>query len=169
MRNGGVTLLELIVTITLVGIMSVLAFPVMNYLQSSRTRLAGSQIASDLNYSRDYAQSTGRRTWAIFDSSSESWTLLSEDPANPGRSNAVAMTHPATGGQFTQQIGDGEYEGIEVVSVNIDGGSEVGFDWLGRPLNESGNELAGRGEIILSDNFQVTIEPGTGHVQAIAP
>ena len=168
-KDGGVTLLELILIIVIVGIISALAIPTFNYLDQSRTKLAGRQLAMDITYSRDYAQSTGVRTWTSFNSINQSWTVLAEDPANPGRANATVLTNPATGQSYIQTVDQGEYTGVQMTAINIDGGSEVGFDWLGRPVNETGAALASQGQITLNNNHQVVVEPGTGYIQMASP
>ena len=46
---------------------------------------------------------------------------------------------------------------------------EVGFDWLGRPLNSSETALAAQGVVTITGSHRVYIATETGHVTWAAP
>ena len=94
-------------------------------------------------------------------------------PEGSGTSEVVrgasALTDPATGGDMVETLGTGSFIGVELVSATFDAGSEVGFDWLGQPLNSADTTLAAAGTVTLSDGHQITVTISTGHIAYVAP
>ncbi len=158
----GFSMVELIAVLVIVGIMAAVGAPAISYAQGSRQRVACRQVARDLNYARERAVATGTRTWVVFNASTDIYTMLVEVPANPGRANAVALTDPATGKAFSQALNTGDFAGVDLVSVSSGTGSEVGFDWLGKPYDSTSTLLTSAATITLSAGQSVTVEPGTG-------
>jgi len=97
LRNGGFTLVELIVVITVVGIVSAVCVSSLTSLGSTREAAAARQLLHDLSYAREVALMTGTRTWVRFNLQAGTYSLLSESVATPGRANATALSDPATG------------------------------------------------------------------------
>lgn len=167
--GGGFTLVELIAVLLIVGVLAATAIPSLQKIASTRASMAAAKLLNDLTHARQLAIATGTRTWVVFDASAETWTVLSEDPTNPGRVNATVINDPATGGTFVQTLGTGEFAGAQIISAAFDGNPEVGFDWLGRPLNSAEGSLAAQGTVTLTDNHLVHVAVSTGHVTHVAP
>ena len=162
-------MIELIAVMSIVGVLAVAAVPTLANLGDARASLAARQLLKDMTFARQYAVATGTRSWVIFDAAGETWSLLQEDPASPGRSGASFMTDLATGGNYTIELGSGSYAGIGIASATFDAGVEVGFDWLGQPLNNTESELAANGTVTLTGGHLITVTAGTGHVFHTAP
>jgi prepilin-type N-terminal cleavage/methylation domain-containing protein len=159
----GFTLIEVIVVILMVAILSAVAVPRLANIGSSRAGVAARSIARDLTYARERAIATGTRTWVVFSPSTHSYSVLSEDPANPGRIGATTLTDPnGTGKPFVQYLNTGEYVGVTMSSAVFGTGSEVGFDWVGKPYSNSSTALSANGTITLSGGYSVTVEATTG-------
>ena len=167
--DGGFTLIELIAVIVILGILSIVALPAMNSMDDTRTTMASRQLLRDLTFARQHAVATGTVTWVVFNTGAETWQILEEDTSNPGRANATVMTDPATGQSYTITLGTDAYAGTEVVSAAIDADVEVGFDWLGRPLNAAETALAAQGVVTLNDGHVVNIAAETGYAEYVAP
>lgn len=161
-KVGGFTLLELIAVIVIVAILAAVAVPTVGTIANTRGASAGRQLLRDLTFARQHAAATGVRTWVDFDVGAESWSVLVEDPDNPGRSNATVFLDPSTGTSFTQVLGSGAYFGVGISSASFDSAAEVGFDWLGEPLNSAENALAADGTVSLTTGHAVTIQQGSG-------
>ena len=114
------------------------------------------------------AVTTGRTAWISFDAAAETYAMKVEPLGISGRSQASAWIDPATGRAFQQFLNSGEWAGVTIASASFGGGSWVGFDRLGRPLNFSEVELTSAGQLTLDGGVVVSVEPGTGRV-AVAP
>nr|AQQ75241.1 hypothetical protein [uncultured bacterium] len=162
-RSAGFTLIELVAVIVIVAILASVAAATMN-LGSARSGLAAKQLLRDITFARQWSIATGRNSWVVFSPGSNLWTILAEDPANPGRLNATTMTDMATGKPYTITVGVDDYVGVSIESCNFDGGNEVGFDWLGEPV-VAGGPLAAQGVVVLIGGRQVIVEAGSGLVR----
>ena len=167
--GGGFTLIEFIAVMVVLAILAAAAVPTLNSVGSTRSAMAGKQLLRDLSYARQRAVATGARSWVIIDANAETWSVLAENPLNPGRANAAVVPDFATGKNFTVSLGIGEYQGIGIASCNFDGGGEIGFDWLGKPLNSASTSLAANGAVVLSGGHQIIVHAHTGHIDYAAP
>lgn len=159
----GFTLVELIAVIAIVGVMSVTALVSMSGTDATRARAAGRALARDLTFARERAIATGATSWVVLSVGTNSYSILAEDPAVPGRAGAVAITDPATGQPFVMRLGQQETAGVVLQSVSIaGGGNDLGFDWLGRPLNAAGTRLTTSSSIALSSGVSISVSGGAG-------
>lgn len=168
-KASGFTLVEVVAVLLLVSILAAVAVPAVNSMGSSRGSMAAKQLLRDVTFARQNAIATGVKTWVRFNAGTESWTLWSEDAANPGRANASVMEDAATGQQYTITLGSGAYYGVAVTSAAFDGNDEIGFDWLGRPYNESETELAADGTVVLNSGHTLSVLKGSGLAQLASP
>lgn len=169
--TGGFTLIELVAVLVILSIIAISAIPVLASLDDTRGGMAARELVRDLTYARQRAVATGTRTWVQFDTAAETWTVLAEDPTNPGKANASVITDPGTGTPFVKTLATGSFAGVELVSAAFTGGADndLGFDWLGRPLDKNETLLTSQGAAQVSGGHQVTIEAVTGHIAYVAP
>lgn len=167
--GGGFTLIELLVVMVIVALLAAVAVPAIDRASASRAAMAAKLLLHDLTFARQRAVATGTPAWVVFDTDAQTWSVLAEDPESPGRAGASIIADPATGRSFVQALNANEFVGVRISSASFDGNPEIGFDWLGRPLNSSETELAAEGTITLTDNHLLTVAVGTGHVAYLAP
>ena len=168
-RGGGFTLIELLAVMVVVAIMALVAIPTITTLSADRSSIAARQLLRDLSFARQRAVATGTRSWVVFDTVAHTWTILAEDPLAPGRAGAAVIQDPATGHDFVQTLDVNEFAGVQFVTVDFDGNLEVGFDWLGQPLNDTEAALAALGSVTLSGNDVVEVQIETGYVTFTPP
>jgi len=160
--GSGFTLIELIAVMAIAMIMCGVAFASLGPLQSTRRGIAAKRLQRDLAFVRQRALATGTTHWVVISIGSQNWTLLVEDPANPGRANAVALTDMATGQAYQTQLGGDPLTGVQLQSAGFDGQPIIGFDWLGRPLNSTGALLAANGQAVFQSGATVEVTAGSG-------
>ena len=105
-RRGGFSLIELIAVIVILAILSATAVPTLSAITVNRQRQAARQLLRDMTLARQWAVATGTRTWVIFDTGAETWTVKAEDPEE-GNFAGAARLKPAR-----NQV---DVEGIQVV------------------------------------------------------
>lgn len=167
-RTPSFTLIELVVTLTIVAILAATAVPKLATLGTRRLAPAAWQLATHIRFARNLAMTACRRTWVEFNVSGNSYSVYIEDPDTPGRSDRILATHPETRGDFNVILNSGDFDGIEVDTASFGGRAEVEFDWLGQPYNGMGSLLASDGTVVLgSDSATRTVRvvAETGMVQ----
>ncbi|MFN0132120.1 MAG: Tfp pilus assembly protein FimT/FimU [Phycisphaerales bacterium] len=168
--RGAFSLVELIAVLVIVGVMAAVAAPALTPTTSARSAMVAKTVARDVAYARERAISTGTGCWVVVVTASNSYSILQENCASPGRAGATVTTDPATPGRnFVQTLNTGERAGVTITSVNLDGTAEVGFDWRGKPYNASSVALSSQGVIGLSGGWSVRVEAGSGFVTATTP
>jgi len=163
---GAFTLVELAAVMVVMAIVAAIAVPALSNVAATRRGYAARQVLRDLSFARERALNTGLRSWVIFTTSSNSYSVKAEPAGSPGRSNAVTLTDPATGSNYTQLLNTGEFSGVTIASAVFDAGSEVGFDWQGKPLNSGATSLSSNGVVTLSGGATITVYAGTGLIAA---
>ena len=168
-RETGFTVIEMISVIVVLAVLSAVSIPSLTSMQGSRGAAAARHLLRDLTYAREHAMATGTGTWVVLDTVTHKWDVLSEDPGSPGRSGASLMTDPATGGPYTIQLDAGDFNGIQITTADFNSGDEIGFDWLGQPLNDGESGLTAQGSVDLTGGHTVTVATGNGRMQYVAP
>lgn len=168
-RRTGFTLIELISVVVILTVVSAVVVPSLSSLQGTRGAQAAKTLLRDVTWARQYALATGTGTWVVFDTANETWSLLAEDPNNPGRANAAVLTDAATGQNWVATLGEFAFTGQSISSADFDSGTELGFDWRGRPKNASETDLAALGTVTLRYGQRVEVLPETGHARLVIP
>ena len=149
-----------------VGIIAGTAVVSLSGMAGKRSAMAARQLQRDMTFARQRAVATGTRTWLEFNTGAQTWTVRVEDTASPGRASSLVLIDPANGSNFVQAINVDAFIGVTMTVVNFDGEDWIGFDWLGRPLDETGEAtpLGAHGSVTFSGGQKVTIDKDTGHI-----
>ena len=137
--QSGLTLIEAMITVALIGILMAIALPSFNGLiQQNRMRLVVDTVVGDLRQSESLAQAAGAGQSVVLEIS------------NPGASWAYTLTHSSSGSVLTRQASD--FSGAISLSVtgsdfsdaDGDGNRDVTFNQLKRI------DSAGSGTLVIT-------------------
>lgn len=166
---AGFSLIELAAIVVILAILAAVAAPSLARIPGIRTAVAAEQLAGDLGFARGWALATGVRCWVVFDLSAQEYCILVEDSDAAGRGGATPLMEVAQPGPSVVSLGSGAFQGIQVASVDFDGGAEVGFDDLGRPLDDAEDELRREGVVTLSTGHTIHVATESGVVSYAGP
>jgi Tfp pilus assembly protein FimT len=164
-------LIELVAVMVVAGIIAATAVVSLSSTTGSRASMAARQLQRDLTFARQRAVTTGTRSWVEFTLGSHTWTVRVEDTSSPGRAGALVLNDPATNASFVQVLDASQFVDVQLTSVGFDGEDWIGFDWLGRPLDKTGEAtpLTADGAVELTGGHRVTVEKDTGHIAYVPP
>jgi prepilin-type N-terminal cleavage/methylation domain-containing protein len=159
---AGFSLVELILVITIMGILAWVAYPRLTVTTEIKLDAAARRVAADLRYAQNRSIGTRVVHGLLFDAAAERYTLFAPTPATPV-SDPADRARPLTV-DFARRA---EYQGVSIVSATFGTTPGVTFDYFGVPRDTSGADLTGTGRIVLTcgalaDTVEVT--PGTGKV-----
>jgi len=156
-------MIELMVVVAIIAIAAAIAVPMASSGGHMQLRAAVNMVAADLEYAKSMSISRGQRYAVAFNSSTESYQILDE--------NGATISHPVRKGSpyAVSFSSDSRLSSVEIVSVNFDGVSTVGFDYLGIPYSITGapGALLNTGVITLRAagvTRTVSVEAVTGYI-----
>ncbi len=152
-RDGGFTLVELIVIILLVGILAFTAIPRFLNKGAVDVSVQAEQLASDIRYTQSLSMTQGVRHCIELDTANSRYRLRS------GAGCVTAVTHPVTGDANYINLAN-----VTMAAANISG-SYIEFDGRGEPFTF----VAATSDAVITLNAggqsrQVRVSPETGRV-----
>lgn len=152
----GMTLVELVVVISLVGLLALVAVPRFAGRDEVELRAAARRVAADLRWAQARAIATRTRHGVVFDAATGRYTVYRGAPSTP----ADDFLRP--GSPMRRGV-----EPVTLVSADFDGAPRVEFDSMGVPWSASG-ELTAPGRVVLAVSGAadtVVVEPLTGRIE----
>ena len=162
MSARGFTITELIVGITILGILAWIAYPRISAKDEMKLDAAARRLASDLRYAQSRAIGTRVVHGLIFEPSLSRYTVFAPNVASP-------VTDPADRAHSLQvdYSRRTEFKGITITSAAFGSSRGITFDYFGVPRDSAGTDLTAAGRVILTyQGFIDTVDvaPNTGKV-----
>lgn len=163
-RTKGFTLIEVVIAITIVGILSAVAIPnVWTAIQTIRVSNAAHKLASDIRYLREMSMSRHGTYGIDFTVANNSYSLFAWN----GSTKAI-LNNPHSNKSMT--IDFDIYPEFAGVTIASGGPTEVRFNSFGTPLDAFGNSLTSIQTITLQQGSlskQIQITHQTGFVEVL--
>ncbi len=158
----GITLIELIITLSIIGVLILIAVPNIDSFFEVKLNACVQKMLFDIRYAQ-YLAIAEHETYAIeFDVGNNYYRVY--DPAT-----GDLIRDPYTGLNLSIDLDEtSEYAGLTISAVDIDTADEVRFTSFGRPLNSSGGDLAATGSVTVSyggNSRTIVVYPVTGWVE----
>jgi prepilin-type N-terminal cleavage/methylation domain-containing protein len=159
---AGFSLIELVIVITILGILAWVALPKITATGEIKLDAAARRVAGDLRYAQNRSIGTRVVHGILFEPALARYTVFAPtiatpliDPADRGRPLRV---------DFTRKV---EFQGVAIAAATFGSTRGITFDFFGVPRDSAGADLAATGRVILTyqglaDTIDVT--PGTGKV-----
>ncbi len=153
-QEKGFTLLELIVTITLIGILSYMALSEFsNSTTILKEKTLAKRIVADARYAQEMALSHRQLVKFYVEQSQNRYSLKWAD-------NSYLQT-PMAEQDFIVDLDEGDFVGIEISSTGFSAGL-LSFTADGQPLNNGSPLSVETALITLDGEITIKIVPGTG-------
>lgn len=129
-RSAGFSLVEMMITVTILGIAGAMVMPMLRPNHDAKLRSAASLLAADLDACRAEAVAHGEDPRLIvFDTTAHAYHLAaSSDPDTP-------INHPTSGGEYIVRFGTTDttqLSGVTIQSVSVGGDDQLGFGIYGQ-------------------------------------
>jgi prepilin-type N-terminal cleavage/methylation domain-containing protein len=154
------TLVEVIMVVIIVGIIAAIAVPMYSSAASVQLSSAATMIASDLEYAKSMAISTGKTYQVVFDTAAEGYSI--KNAAGTVISNPVHI-----GVNYTVNFAsDSRLSKVNIVSTTFGAAGTIKFDYLGTPLDSTGAALSSYSVVLSAEGCTMTVvvEPVTGYI-----
>ncbi|MEA2708337.1 MAG: hypothetical protein QOF78_938 [Phycisphaerales bacterium] len=177
--RGGFTLVEILAVVVILGIASAIIIPQIGTRDDMRAKAAARMLVADLIYAQNLAISTGRVVYVRFDTTANSYILLT-NPATSKPKKGDPVAHPITQTDYETKFGTGSrgLQQVTIASAVMNGVDTayrpmytVGFDEIGAPYVwsydvDQPNDLYDGTIVIKSGTFEVkvTISAATGEI-----
>lgn len=169
--QGGYTLIEILVVITVLGIAGLVVLPALGQTDILRVQGAVRAIVADITFAQADALAYQEERAVVFDEAENLYTLV-EVPDSVVDAESNAIYNPQGPDQrYVIDFDLPKWGGMQIVAPDFDGEPVLIFDELGGPISAPGSDEPGTGgtvDIIGSGTrLRVTVEPFTGHVTVI--
>ncbi len=169
-RESAFTVVEMLTVVVILGIISMMALPMLRSTDSARIASAAKLIVADIQYAQMHSISHGDNPMGLkFDTSANSYSVVQRSGSPPFQCSSVSITTNPVGGQpFTTTMGSGraaQLTGVSIDSVSLDGDNCLVFGSLGE-LDQSSAAT-----IVISfgsRTLNISIDPITGDA-TVAP
>lgn len=164
-KNHGFTLIELVLTLSLLSILGVSAITAMVNVGTMKADVAAQKLMADLAYARELARSRNVIHGVSFNAATDTYTVYQFNPAT-GVETAVTSPHTQTPMVINYATAPG-LTGVDIQNPSFGGGSNIRFAPIGTPQIPGGAALAAAGTVVLAQggvSRTVSVQPNTGEV-----
>ena len=157
-------MIEMLIVVTILGIIGALALPMFTGTDQSRLRGAASILAADIDAARAESIAHAEDTrFLVFNSGAGTWHIA------PTSDTTTPINHPDSGRPYSRTIGQGsldQLDGVTIQSYSLDTASETGDNKLGFGIYGQTDQTADATITLAAggNTITLTISAATGEV-----
>ncbi|NOY77763.1 MAG: prepilin-type N-terminal cleavage/methylation domain-containing protein [Calditrichaeota bacterium] len=153
-QSDGFTFIEVVVVITILGILAAVAIVTLSTSSSDfQLNAAARKIISDVQYAQDLSMTTGNRVQVKFEIANNRYSLLWADDS--------PVPNIMGSGNFVVSLGSGAFRNVEITDTELTGGI-LKFDTIGEPFSNAALIFSATLIVELNHQKQIYITPYTG-------
>jgi len=156
------TIIELIMVITIIGILILFALPRIRVIYSIKLQGATKKLVQDIKYTQTVAITTHTDYAISFNPTENSYRAYQISDGN-------LLKDPYTHQPLVVEFDEiSQYRGINIISVDFGGTNVLQFNWRGNPCDGNGDPLTREGRVTLSyqdESFTIVVSPQTGNIE----
>ena len=166
--SGAYTLIEMLITIVVLGIASALVVPSIGDAGVLRIQAAVRTLVSDMTFAQTDALAYQQRRAMIFDEANNSYTISDVIVSTGGAvSYEPLYLRDGPGGQYIVDFDTG-FDGAKLRKPDFEGDAVLHFDELGAPVADGASDTAaGVGTVYIDSDlatYKISIIPYTGQI-----
>lgn len=165
------TLLEMLVTVVVLGIAGALLIPAMGETGILRVQGALRMLVSDMTFIQSDAVAFQERRAIVFDVANNAYTLITVPGNNLDPENNTLYDPSRPGGRYVVSLNDARFGDSRITNVNFDNNAYLIFDALGGPIADPTTNTASNGGSIqvsgMRQNFRITVDAFTGRIRVV--
>ncbi len=167
----GYTLIEVLITVTILGIAGAVVVPSMSGANVLKVQAAVRSIVADITFAQMDALGYQEPRGVVFDTDANQYTLIQITGADIDL-DADALYDPKGPDQrYVVNLNSADFGGAVITDLDLNGGDTLIFDEIGGPVAAAGSdELSSGGSVTVSapsGRFRIDIAPFTGRVTVV--
>lgn len=167
MRRG-YTLVEVLVTVTIMGIAGSVVIPSMSGAGVLRIQAGVRTVVADINFAQMDALAYQEPRGIVFDADANSYTIVQVFGANIDPVADALYDPKGPGQRYRVNLNDHDFGGAVLTNINLNGGDVLIFDEIGGPVASVGSDaLSSGGSVDLQapqGHFRINIAAFSGRV-----
>jgi len=161
-------LIELVVTIVILGLAGALVLPTVASAGTLRVHSAVRTVVSDLTFAQSDALAYQSRRAVLFDVPANSYSVLGVTGAELDPQTDVLYDPTRPGQKMVEDFSGQQFGDARLVSADFDGDEVLIFDELGEPVMTLDGDTPGAGgQVTISGSgstFRISVEAFTGRI-----
>ena len=167
--SGAYTLIEMLITIVVLGIASALVVPSIGDAGVLRIQAAVRTLVSDMTFAQTDALAYQQRRAMIFDEANNAYTISDVIVTTGGDvSYEPLYLRDGPGGQYIVDFDTGGFDGAKLRMPDFEGDAVLHFDELGAPVAGGARvTAAGIGRVYIDSDlatYKISVIPYTGQI-----
>lgn len=167
-RRPAYTLVELLVVITILGIMGTMVLPSLGSSNVLRVQAAVRSIVADITFAQSDALAYQQGRAVMFNEEENLYTLVEVHGEDLDADADALYDAQRRDQRYRVNLDEMDFGGARIENVEFNGGLNLIFDELGGPVPAGGSDASSTGGSLevagVDSRFRVTVAPFTGRV-----